>query len=82
MQSVPPEDLALLRTKGAFTLPHPTVSDDFVHCYFRYVHPFVPIIDPGRFLLQYKQQGIQHVNLLLLWSVFFAASNVRCQEHR
>ncbi|OAL39415.1 hypothetical protein AYO20_01285 [Fonsecaea nubica] len=75
VQTVCQEDLTLLRTKGAFTLPDQSVCDELIRHYFRYVHPFLPILDANRFLVRYQEHGLQQLNLMLLWSVFFAASN-------
>ncbi|KAK5700337.1 hypothetical protein LTR17_023012 [Elasticomyces elasticus] len=69
------EDLSYLRSKGAFSLPSKELPDELICLYFRHVHPLVPIVDAQSFLHQYLEHGTQDVNLLLLWSMFFAAAN-------
>ena len=71
-----PEDLAYLRLKGCFSLPSQNICEDLIRAYFLHVHPFLPIIDAGHFLAEFVKHEYQNINLLLLWSVFFAATNV------
>ena len=73
------EDLSYLRSKGAFSVPSEELCDELICSYFRHVHPLVPIVDAQSFLHQYLEHGYQNVNLLLLWSMFFAAANVSIQ---
>jgi hypothetical protein len=70
------EDLAVLRMKGAFSLPPDEICKRLLQCYFNHVHPLLPILDVNTFLTQYIKGGQQKSNLLLLWSIFFAASSV------
>lgn len=70
------EDLSYLRIKGAFSTPSKELCDALICTYFRHVHPLLPIIDAQSFLDQYLRHGCQNINLLLLWSMFLAASNV------
>ena len=72
-KSLPPEDLDYLRVKGAFTLPPRDIQDALVQCYFYHVHPFSPILDPFRFILDYENN---RASLLLLWSMFVASASV------
>lgn len=76
MSSLLPEDLAALNAKGCFSLPSVEIREGLLQCYFRYVHPFLPILDVGSFLHQYESGGPRKVNLLLLWAMFFASTNV------
>jgi hypothetical protein len=70
-------DLEFLHLKGVFDFPIPTVCEKILRSYFHYVHPLLPIMDVNCFLAQYEEGGPQNVNLLLLWSMFLAAANVR-----
>jgi len=72
-----PEDLAYLRIKGCFSLPSQNVCEELVCCYFQLVHPSLPIIDAGRFLEDFVNHRYINTNLLVLWSMFFAATSVR-----
>ena len=74
--SIGQDDLDTLRRKGVFELPSKDVCDGLIRCYFRYVHPYVPMIEVSHFLDRYEQDGLQGINLILLWSMLFAASNV------
>ena len=73
-----PEDLAFLRMKGCFSLPSQSVCEELVCRYFQLVHPSLPVIDAGRFLDDFVNRYIK-TNLLVLWSMFFAATSVRWQ---
>ena len=67
------EDLEYLKAKGCFSLP--TKSDDLLKAYFRFVHPSFPVLDGPTFLREYANDGIQKLNLLLLWSMFSVAAS-------
>lgn len=71
-----PVDLAALHAKNCFTLPSAIVRKKLLRCYFQHVHPFLPILEVTTFITQYESGGPQQVNLLLLWSMFFASTNV------
>jgi hypothetical protein len=77
VKSLSAEDLAFLRLKGAFSLPDDEVCRELIRCYFHYVHPYMPIIDASSFIDKYVK-GAEGVNLLLLWSMFFAGASVSC----
>jgi hypothetical protein len=78
----PPEELAYLRARGALSMPSSDICHDLFQLYFRHVHAFLPVIDAENFLARYMQNGLQSINLLLLWSMFFAASNVSITKFR
>ncbi|EPE06704.1 fungal specific transcription factor [Ophiostoma piceae UAMH 11346] len=69
-----PEDMAALRAKGCFSLPSVAAQTVLLRCYFHHVHPFLPVLDAARFVREYED-GPHNINLLLLWSMFFAATN-------
>ncbi len=70
-------DWVYLQSKGVFDLPSVEVCDSLIRAYFQNVHPLLPIIDAAHFLSQLTLKGVSSVNLLLLWSVFLTAANVR-----
>lgn len=76
MSTLLPEDLAALHAKGCFSLPPERVRERLLWCYFHHVHLFLPILDAKAFITQYETQGPTKVNLLLLWGMFFASTNV------
>ncbi len=70
-------DMSMLESIGAFTLPKKQVSDRLIVAFFHHVYPFLPVVDASTFLQHYAQQGCNNTSLLLLWSMFLAAANVR-----
>lgn len=56
-------------------LPEPAALHDMISCYFRYLHPYLPVIDAGRFISAFASQP-SSISPLLLWSVLFAAATV------
>jgi hypothetical protein len=74
-----PEDLEYLRMKGCFSLPAQAICQELVSRYFQLVHPFLPILNAARFLDDFVNRTDVNANLLVLWSVFFAAASVREQ---
>jgi Fungal specific transcription factor domain len=70
-----PEGLEYLKVKGCFTLPASDVCNALVETYFNFVHPLFPIINAREFLERYEQNGIQQINLLLLWSMFSVSAS-------
>ncbi|KAM5380079.1 hypothetical protein ACJZ2D_003726 [Fusarium nematophilum] len=76
--SMLPEDMNYLRIKGAFALPPPPIRDALVRSYFHHVHPFAPILDVKRFILEYEKGK---TSLLLLWSMFLTSASFLEQEY-
>jgi hypothetical protein len=70
-------DISLLESKGALTLPTKQVCDRLILVFFHHVYPFLPVVDANAFLRHYAQHGCNNMSLLLLWSMFLAAANVR-----
>lgn len=69
------EDISFLKSKGALDLPSPDITQELLSKYFRFLHPFFPIIDREAFLLQFRQaeQGNTGPSLVLLQAVLFTA---------
>ncbi|KAG7051057.1 cutinase transcription factor 1 beta [Colletotrichum scovillei] len=61
-------------------LPEPAALHDMISCYFRYLHPYLPVIDAGRFISAFASQP-SSISPLLLWSVLFAAATFVKPEH-
>lgn len=70
------EDRQYLRQKKVYHLPGQETCNSLVRAYFHHVHPIIPVIEAD-VLLNYHTAGRLHeYNLLLLWCVFFVATNV------
>lgn len=67
------EDLEYLRVKGCFTLP--ARRAELLEAYFEFVHPTFPVVDARSFLARYASDGIEGINLLLLWSIFSVSAS-------
>ena len=78
---MPPQEEAFLEKAGAYQLPAEHICNALLRCYFRNVHQLLPIIDAQTFLQEYGQNRFANTSLLLLWSIFFASSNVRHKRH-
>ncbi|KIW94734.1 uncharacterized protein Z519_04711 [Cladophialophora bantiana CBS 173.52] len=74
-KSLAPEDLEYLRAKGCFSLPSEKVCSELIKVYFCFVHPTFPVLDGAAFLRDYANQGLSHMNLLLVWSMFSVAAS-------
>lgn len=57
-------------------LPGKESCEALLHAYLHHVHPIMPVIEVDS-VLDYQHNGRLHeYNILLLWSIFFAAVNV------
>ncbi|KAG7055955.1 hypothetical protein JMJ77_0008406 [Colletotrichum scovillei] len=54
MSGLDPVDLEFLMKKGAFALPHRDALMMFLTAYFRFVHPYSPVLNPNHFLQSYE----------------------------
>ncbi|KAJ4988908.1 cutinase transcription factor 1 alpha [Stagonosporopsis vannaccii] len=68
---IPPEDMAYLEAKRAFTAPPDAVLDILVVVFLERVFPLYPIINPQEFLLQHRARRLPWI---LLHSVCFSAA--------
>ncbi|KIW75697.1 hypothetical protein Z517_10440 [Fonsecaea pedrosoi CBS 271.37] len=70
-------DMAYLRSKGALDLPHERLRNETIRCYFEYIHPFMPLLDPTELLTVVDGNGSHgaapRLSLLLFHCVMFAA---------
>lgn len=60
---------------GPEPMPRKHVRQELLRVYFYYIHPFLPILDAGQFLIN-TEDGNENCSRLLLWSIFFAAASV------
>ena len=66
-------EIEMLRQRGALSLPSWKTCDDLVESYFRWIAPFLPVINRSRFMRQYRDPN-DPPSLLLLQAVFLAGS--------
>ena len=57
-------------------MPSLDIQQELLRCFFRYVWPLLPILDLQDFLTAYIKDATA-ISPLLLWSIYFAAANVR-----
>jgi hypothetical protein len=69
-------NLAFLNAKGALQMPSPELCMKLLESYFLYVHPMLPVVEIVSFWKQFDLQQPRAVSMLLLQSMFLAASNV------
>jgi hypothetical protein len=70
------DDREFLEKKGVYTLPKNDTCDGLIAAYLLHVHPIMPVIEADELLLYHHAGKLQSYNLSLLWSIFFAATNV------
>lgn len=75
--SLSEEDRNYLASKGVLDLPSSDACQCLLQAYFRHVHTIMPIIEADQILHFFQAGRLQEYNLLLVWSVFFVAVNVR-----
>ncbi|KAJ5619291.1 fungal-specific transcription factor domain-containing protein [Penicillium lagena] len=71
------EDQEFLHKKGVFTLPGGTACDSLIEAYLLHVHPVLPVIEADVLLRHHQAGQLAVYNLLLLWSIFFVAVNIK-----
>jgi len=71
---LPSEDVEYLHKKGCFEIPAPKFRDAILRCYAEFVHPYMPLLDLGRFLhdITASDNRPNRVSLLLFQAVMFA----------
>ena len=69
-------DHAYLEAKGVFAVPTTDVCDKLIRGFFSHVHPWFSVIDAADFLTKYANGGPTNVDLVLLWAVLMAGSEV------
>lgn len=73
--SLSDDDREYLDRKGVFTLPGNEACASLLRAYFYHVHPIMPVVEVDHFLNNFHAGRLQEQNILLVWSVFFAAVN-------
>ncbi|KAL1873465.1 hypothetical protein VTK73DRAFT_913 [Phialemonium thermophilum] len=81
------EDLRFLKQKNVFELPAKAVLDKCISAYFRFFHPFFPVVDRPFFLEKYSETDTdallcgQGPSLLLLHAIIFTACAFLSPQH-
>ncbi|KAJ5807958.1 hypothetical protein N7474_009227 [Penicillium riverlandense] len=74
LSSLPPEDMQYLASKSSLTLPDQDAIDEFVHQYFRHIHPTVPVLDEGEFWRIYQgDPEPERLSIFVFQAVLFAS---------
>lgn len=58
-------------------MPRKEICEELLRAYFHHVHPIMPVIDATTLPQLYPSGDGQPYNLILLWSIFYAAANVK-----
>lgn len=80
--SITPEDCNFLYKKGAFDIPDARVRDELLRSYIQFVHPTLPILNLGDFLMVIDKTytGSGGISFLLFQAVMFAATAFETEE--
>lgn len=78
LMSLPSEDVALLTSKSCLSLPTSNAIDEFVHEYFKNIHPSVPVLDEAEFwrIYQNNQSTGPKISHFVLQSLLLASCPV------
>lgn len=71
------EDKRYLEFKGVYSFPKQSTADDLLRAYFHHVHPIMPIVEADIILDYHRRRRLYDYNVLLLWSIFTIATNVK-----
>lgn len=85
LRQLNPAQVAFLASQGCLHLPTKSMTDMFVHSYFLYVHPFLPLLDEATFWQEYRLVSVHGdgISILLFYAMIFAASCVgKYLDHR
>ncbi|KAJ5696011.1 hypothetical protein N7536_006423 [Penicillium majusculum] len=75
LMSLPSEDVALLTSKGCLSLPTSNEFDEFIHEYFKNIHPSVPVLNEAEFWRIYRNDRSTgpKISLFVLQSLLLAS---------
>ena len=68
-------ELAILKKRGALSLPPKELCDELVHAFFKWIAPIVPIINRSSFMQRYRDSD-NPPSMLLMQTIFLAGSRV------
>lgn len=74
LHKLPPENINFLELKKCLRVPSRPYLDEFLQQYFRYVHPFLPLVDETAFWEMYHNAEVgPQFPLIVLQAMLFAA---------
>ena len=69
------DDIDLLRSRGAFSIPETELRNELLRCYVRWVHSFMPVLDLHEFLRCIAENDPNgNISLLLFQAVMFVGT--------
>ncbi|EAW10932.1 transcription factor domain-containing protein [Aspergillus clavatus NRRL 1] len=72
---ISPEDLELLRFRGALSIPERGLRNELLRCYIQWVHSFMPVLNLQEFLRCVAENDLNgNISLLLFQAVMFVAT--------
>lgn len=71
-------DEICVRAQGAFLLPSTELQDHLIDLYFKYVHPFIPVINRNEFMKEYRENR-DKPSLMVRQAIFCVSS--RLSDH-
>lgn len=86
VKTILPQDLEFLYNQGCFIVPQRHVLDEFIHKYFSFIHPILPILNEADFWALYNSKTSPSVcydrlSILVLQGILFTSSTVRHAVH-
>lgn len=85
VKTILPQDLEFLYNQGCFVVPQRHVLDEFIHKYFSFIHPILPILNEADFWALYNQKTspdtcYDRLSILVLQGVLFTSSTFLSEE--
>jgi len=85
VKTILPQDLEFLYNQGCFVVPQRHVLDEFIHKYFSFIHPILPILNEADFWALYNQKTspdacYDRLSILVLQGILFTSSTFLSEE--
>jgi hypothetical protein len=69
-----PDELEYLQSRGALSLPEPSIRDQLLRSFLLYVNPYLPVLDVQEFLNAIEGEAGNKISLILFQAVMFAGT--------
>ncbi|KAH8685115.1 hypothetical protein BGZ61DRAFT_454958 [Ilyonectria robusta] len=83
-QTILPQDLEFLNNQGCFIVPQRSVLDEFIHHYFSFIHPILPILNEADFWALYDSgldgRSQDRISIIVLQGMLFTSCTFVSQE--
>ncbi|KAF7557698.1 hypothetical protein G7Z17_g390 [Cylindrodendrum hubeiense] len=83
-QTILPQDLEFLNKQGCFIVPQRSVLDEFIHHYFSFIHPILPILNEADFWALYdsglESRSQERMSIIVLQGMLFTSCTFVSQE--